>query len=197
MQCIVRSFDVAILSETDYQHISGTRVAFDFVETPSTLMELFANNSHVLGFGRHFRTNEPISKEMLDRALNAKNLSKTLERSRQLLLSKLDQIYHSEAVFDQNFNTSKVLKTLEDATLIKHVPETHWETQFSHLFSYGCNYYSYAWSSNLAETIYKQLFDQKDWRAGGEIVKNELLKWGGGRDPWIGLDKIAEQELKT
>ena len=31
----------------------------------------------------------------------------------------------------------------------------------------------------------------RDWRASGELVRRELLGWGGGRDPWIGLENIG------
>lgn len=49
-------------------------------------------------------------------------------------------------------------------------------------------------------TAEEQLRYQKDfienmgrvkWRRGGELIKLELLQVGGGRDPWIGLEKVG------
>ena len=49
----------SILSRTDLQHASGTRVMIDFVETPSTLMENFAWDHRVLKlFAKHYQTGE-------------------------------------------------------------------------------------------------------------------------------------------
>jgi intermediate peptidase len=50
-----------ILAQTQFQHLSGSRCAMDFVETPSTLLERFASDPVFLRqMTRHYRTLEPL-----------------------------------------------------------------------------------------------------------------------------------------
>ncbi|KAJ1340095.1 hypothetical protein BSLG_005306 [Batrachochytrium salamandrivorans] len=187
----------SMLAKTDFQHIAGTRVAMDFVEVPSILMELFAKSPEVLAtFGQHYQTGEPVPLELLQTRCSHLSTLEAMETQQQLKMALLDQLYHSPLAMDKSsFNTTAILEKLQNSTFpIAFAPDTHWQIQFSHLFGYGASYYSYLWSRRWASRIYRKLFHGKPmdkWREGGEEFRQHILRWGGGRDPWIGLHHIG------
>ncbi|KAJ8324572.1 Mitochondrial intermediate peptidase [Batrachochytrium dendrobatidis] len=187
----------SMLAKTDYQHIAGTRVAMDFVEVPSILMELFAKSPQVLAkFGQHYQTGDPIPMDLLEAQCLHLLTLEALETQQQLKMALLDQLYHSPlAMSKSTFNTTSILEDLQNSMFpIAFAPGTHWQIQFSHLFGYSASYYSYMWSRRWASRIYHKLFHGKpmeEWRAGGEEFRQQVLRWGGGRDPWIGLQHIG------
>ncbi|KAI8806896.1 hypothetical protein BJ742DRAFT_814746 [Cladochytrium replicatum] len=100
---------------------------------------------------------------------------------------------------ETTFKTTAMLQQLQNrVNVIPYAEGTHWQVQFGHLVGYGATYYSYFWARKWAGRVWRQLFmkpggggtDLMRWRDGGELVKDELLKWGGGRDPWIGLERM-------
>eukprot|EP00122_Pirum_gemmata_P000553 Pgem_evm1s495 len=67
---------IGMFGRAEYQHVSGTRSNFDFVEIPSILMEHFANDYRVVSqFARHYRTNEVIPESLFDDLKHKKYLS--------------------------------------------------------------------------------------------------------------------------
>ncbi|KAF0904534.1 hypothetical protein E2562_035431 [Oryza meyeriana var. granulata] len=89
----------SLLSRTEYQHFSGTRVALDVAETPSNLFEFYAWDYRVLRkFALDETTGDPIP-EKLVKALNAsRNMFPAMELQRQVtiaifMLDVLPQLY--------------------------------------------------------------------------------------------------------
>ncbi|KAJ3274814.1 Mitochondrial intermediate peptidase [Terramyces sp. JEL0728] len=186
----------SMLAQTDYQHISGTRVAMDFVEVPSILMEYFARMPQVLhDIGRHYQSGEKPPMSLVDLHLSYQNIGNGLETQNQIQIAMLDQIYHSSAVKEPNFNSSKVLYSLsKHMNPIPMLPPSKWQVQFSHLYSYGSIYYTYLWSRRWANRIFTKHFSNKssnEWREGGELLRHKVLGVGGGKDPFIGLDAVG------
>ncbi|KAJ3259578.1 Mitochondrial intermediate peptidase [Boothiomyces macroporosus] len=187
---------LAMLAQTDYQHISGTRVVMDFVEVPSILMEYFARMPELLhDIGRHHQTGERPPKSLIDLHLSYQNIGNGLETQNQIQLAMLDQIYHSAVVKDPHFDSSAALYNLsKEMNPIPMPPPSKWQVQFSHLFSYGSIYYTYLWSRRWASRIFTKHFanqPRSDWRKGGEQLRHEVLGVGGGRDPFIGLEAVG------
>ncbi|KAL2918816.1 Mitochondrial intermediate peptidase [Polyrhizophydium stewartii] len=187
----------SMLARTDFQHIAGTRVAMDFVEVPSIMMEYFARSPEVLAsFGQHYRTGEPVPIDPLRTQRSNPATLEALETQQQLQMAMLDQLYHSPLALDAaTFDTTRILQQLQDRiNPVRFAPGSHWQVQFSHLFGYGASYYSYFWSRRWASRIFRRLFADRgmaEWREGGEEVRRQVLAWGGGRDPWVGLQRIG------
>ena len=186
----------SMLSQTDFQHTSGTRVVMDFVEVPSVLMEFFANSSQVLGvIGRHFQTDEHVPIQLLESAFRKQSIMQSLETQNQIQMALLDQKYHSGLATLPGFNSSEIMFDLSKAVnSIPSPPSSRWQGQFSHLFTYGSSYYSYLWCKRWASKIYSKHFADKEmsnWRPGGDVLRKELLGVGGTRDPKVGLQKIG------
>ncbi|KAM4054824.1 peptidase family M3 domain-containing protein [Hirsutella rhossiliensis] len=195
----------SILARTCFQNVSGTRCATDFAELPSTLMEHFAADPAVLGlFARHWKTDAPLPCDLVAERIRLARRFEGSDTEHQILLAMLDQAYHSPDVARPGFDSTAVFHDVHrrNAHGPHDPPETCWQGFFGHLHSYGSTYYSYLFDRVLAERVWRVVF-----RAGGsggaalsrdagERLKQNLLKWGGGRDPWRCLaDTLADDRL--
>lgn len=111
---------------------------------------------------------------------------RSIDTHTQILLAILDQAYHSSAATSPEFDSTATLATLYgDYGLIPHVIGTSWQTQFGHLFGYGATYYSYLFDRAIASRVWRKLFAHNPLdRTVGEHYKKEVLRYGGGKDPW-------------
>ncbi|TBU63774.1 mitochondrial intermediate peptidase [Dichomitus squalens] len=171
----------SMIGRTDYQNVSGTRCATDFVELPSILMEHFLNSPIVLAL---FDRNGGFA--IRQTGTHQDDPCRSIDTHTQILLAMLDQLYHSPAVLTDTFDSTATLAQLYGSRgLIPHVSGTSWQTQFGHLFGYGATYYSYLFDRAIASRVWRQLFSQDPLNRGtGEMYKQEVLKFGGAKDAW-------------
>jgi intermediate peptidase len=180
-----------MIGRTEYQNVSGTRCATDFVELPSILMEHFLTSARVLAlFGTSAEraateANAVASNHLEDPCRN-------IDTYGQILLAVLDQTYHSRAAMESSFDSTTALADLHDKRgIVPYVPGTSWQTQFGHLFGYGATYYSYLFDRAIASRVWRQLFAHNPLnRETGELYKKEVLRHGGGEDPWTMLGSL-------
>lgn len=192
----------SILARTSFQNVSGTRCATDFAELPSTLMEHFAADPTVLSlFARHWKTDKPLPYELVAERIRVSKRFEGLDTEQQILLAMVDQAYHSPEVADAAFDSTAVFHNIQEryAHGPKDPQETCWQGFFSHLHSYGSTYYSYLFDRVLAERVWRVVFRAGAGggaiqRENGERLKQNLLKWGGGRDPWTCLAETLQDE---
>lgn len=192
----------SILARTSLQNVAGTRCATDFAELPSTLMEHFAANPAVLGlFARHWETDEALPAEMVAERIRVAKRFEGIDTEHQILLAMMDQAFHSPSVRDVSFSSTKVYHDLQEtySQAPKDPPETCWQGFFGHLHGYGSTYYSYLFDRVLAERVWRVVFSGGQGeaainRANGERLKENLLKWGGSRDPWRCLSDTLQDE---
>ncbi|KAI1828472.1 peptidase family M3 [Xylaria intraflava] len=194
----------SILARTSFHNVAGTRCATDFAELPSTLMEHFCADPSVLAlFARHYKTDEPLSYVMVAEKLRVFNRFKASDRENQIILAMLDQQYHSPIVQEDNFDSTKIYLDLQAkfGLLPADPPGTRWQGFFGHLFGYGSTYYSYLFDQVLSERVWRVVFSAGQNEAAlrrdnGERLKENLLKWGGSRDPWRCLsDALRDDRL--
>ncbi|KAL1683770.1 mitochondrial intermediate peptidase mitochondrial precursor [Schizophyllum commune] len=172
----------SMIGRTEYQNVSGTRCPTDFVELPSILMEHFLNSRQVLSLFHADSTSsssQPIGNQHEDPC-------HSIDTYAQIMLAALDQIYHSPAALEPGFDSTRELSRLHDEKgLIPYVPGTSFQTQFGHLFGYGATYYSYLFDRAIASRVWKDVFSSSPLsRETGERYKQEVLRYGGGKDPW-------------
>lgn len=190
----------SILGRTSLQNVSGTRCATDFAELPSVLMEHFAADPSVLSlFARHYETDQPLPYEMVAEKLALDKRFEGSDTEHQILLSLVDQAYHSHLALDRSFDSTTVYHQIQNfhGVLPVDPPETSWQGFFGHLFGYGSTYYSYLFDRVLAKRIWQVVFSSGQEsasidRANGERMKEKVLKWGGGRDPWRCLAEVLD-----
>jgi mitochondrial intermediate peptidase len=190
----------SILGRTALQEVSGTRCAADFAELPSILMEYFAADPSVLGlFARHYRTDQPLPFTLIAEKIALDERFAGSDMENQIILSMVDQAYHSSLPLDPFFDSTKVYHELQRAhgVLPPDPVETSWQGFFGHLYGYGATYYSYLFDRALAKRIWQVAFKSgKDGasisRANGEKMKDSVLRWGGGRDPWACVADVLD-----
>lgn len=195
----------SLCGRTALQNVSGTRCATDFAELPSVLAENFASAPEVLAlYARHWETDAPLdparvqARVALDRSLQG------AETQSQILLGLLDQAYHTAAPLDWPASESSSRRlprgTVAPSTRVyqdvwaRHAPipepqGTSWQGFFGHLFGYGATYYSYLFDRAIAGKIWQDVFQRTEGGgavdpAAGRLFREEVLRWGGGRDGW-------------
>ena len=179
-----------MIGRTEYHNVAGTRCATDFVELPSILMEHFLNSPAVLCL---FDANGTTTTDQT--ANHHKDPCHFIDTHGGIILSVLDQIYHSPAVLEPSFDSTTSLRTLFDTrALVPYVQGTSFQTQFGHLFGYGATYYSYLFDRVIASHVWRNVFSKDPLhRDLGEKYKTNVLRYGGGRDPWLMLSTLLDK----
>ncbi|TIB73974.1 hypothetical protein E3Q24_00880 [Wallemia mellicola] len=179
----------SMIGRTEYQNCSGTRCATDFVELPSILMEhILANPKIQSVVGRHWKTGKSLSPELVKAHLDQLNALPALETHGQLLMALIDQAYHSQQAplnGKLGWTTDMWYNVQSQHGVLPPIKGNAWQVQFGHLFGYGATYYSYLFDRALASKVYKDVLSHDPLSGeSGQRLRDEVLRWGGGRDPW-------------
>jgi peptidyl-dipeptidase Dcp len=149
-----------ILSDCQYNRLSGTNVARDFVEMPSQFNESFASIPEVFDhYARHYETGEPMPAELKERMLKSITFQTAYALGENLSATCIDLAWHMLASKDiptadqaLAFET-EALKTI--GLLDAQVPPRYYTSYFNHVWGggYAAGYYSYLWTEVLAVNI--------------------------------------------
>ena len=196
----------SLLSRCSFQHLSGTRAAMDFVETPSHFFETFARDPSFLSkvLARHYTTGEPMSEIRAQHLKQSHNDFRSVEVQTQIVHSKFDQ-----ALFGENpcspalggSSTTDVFEKLHKEAGVPFAVGTHWHSRFGHLVSYGAGYYGYLYAQVFAADIWSSCMSANvnsmqtsSLREGGTKIWKEMLIHGGGKDPKTMLEAVLGRE---
>ena len=149
-----------LLSNCQYNRLSGTSVARDFVEMPSQSNESFASIPEIFDhYARHCKTGEPMPADLKERMLKSINFQSAYAMGENLAATCLDLAWH--------MLPSKDIPTAEQAAqfetealrqiglLDAQIPPRYRTSYFNHVFGggYAAGYYSYLWTEVLAVNI--------------------------------------------
>jgi len=179
-----------LLSSCKYRSLSGTDVAWDFVELPSQIMENWASQPEVLRvYARHYETGEPIPDSLATGIEEAAKFNTGFESVEYLAASFLDMDWHSLTSVPQNELIDVVAfeeKAMDRIQLIPEIVVRYRSTYFTHIFdgSYPAGYYSYYWAEVLdadAFQAFKEsgIFDKEK----AESFRENILAKGATEDP--------------
>lgn len=190
----------SILARTSFQNVSGTRCATDLAELPSTLMEYFAADPSVLAlFARHYATDEPLPYNLVVEKLRQARRFEATDTENQIIMAMLDQALHSPLAHEREFNSTQIYHNIQKqfSSFLPDPEDTRWQGFFGHLSGYGSAYYSYLFDRALAQRVWDVVFKSGAdggalQRENGERLKENLLKWGGVRDPWKCLSGVLK-----
>ncbi|KJY02259.1 mitochondrial intermediate peptidase like protein [Zymoseptoria brevis] len=190
----------SICGRTALQNVSGTRCATDFAELPSVLSEYFAAAPEVLAlYARHWETDAPLDASRIAERVELDRSMQGAETESQILLAMLDQRYHSSDPLGPSNSSTEVYHDVWSK--YSSVPEpagTSWQGFFGHLFGYGGTYYSYLFDRAIAGKIWRDVFQRTQGGAvdpaAGQLYREEVLRWGGGRDGWKCVAGVLKEE---
>ena len=144
-----------LLCEVEVESLAGTRVAWDFVELPSQVLENWCWYRESLDtFARHHETGAPLPDELLAKLDAAANFRSASTCMRQLAFGKMDLDLHLRAARGETVD----LDAHWNDTLAEWLPGTTQRVpamarRFTHVFGdatgYACGYYSYKWAEVL------------------------------------------------
>ena len=179
-----------ILSDCQYNRLSGTSVARDFVEMPSQFNESFAAIPEVFDhYARHCETGEPMPAELKERMLKSINFQTAYALGENLAATCVDLAWHMLASKDiptadkaLDFET-EALKNV--GLLDAQIPPRYYTSYFNHVWGggYAAGYYSYLWTEVLAVNI-ADVFAQRGALKPetGQALRDKILSRGNTGD---------------
>lgn len=177
-----------MLSEVQYESLSGTNVKRDFVEMPSQVMENWCYEPEFLStFARHWQTGEVIPTEYIDKIRAAQNHLAGWLCLRQLNLGMTDIAFHTMAADSGEWKAEEVEAAAMD-NLLPRVEGCCTATNFSHIFGggYASGYYGYKWAEVLDADIFSRFkADGIFNRDTAEAFRREILSRGGTEHPAV------------
>ncbi len=190
-----------MFSDVKYPYFSGTNVPRDFVEFPSQVNEMWSDWPEILAnYAKHWKTGEPMPKELLDKVLSASKFNQGFTTTSYLGSAMLDQKWH-QASADQLPGADGVIafeeKALKDVGLdYAAVPPRYRTTYFGHIMGgYAAGYYAYIWSEVLDATTVQWIKNHGGLtRENGDRFRAKLLSQGGSKDALQLFRDFAEQE---
>ena len=174
-----------LLSDVNENEVSGVNgVEWDAVEFPSQFLENFAYEPKVLKlFAKHYKTNQTIPDEMIQKLVKSKNFLSAISMLRQLEFSIFDFKLHTKLY--QGDDIQNLLDTIrEETSFIKPPAYNKFQHGFSHIFGggYAAGYYSYKWAEVLSADAFMSIVDEGIF--GSDLANRyfeTILKNGGSK----------------
>ena len=179
-----------MLSDCQYNTLSGTSVARDFVEMPSQFNESFATIPEVFdNYARHYQTGEPMPADLKERMLKSINFQTAYALGENLAATCGDLAWHMLASKDiptpekaAEFETEALRQV---GLLNAQIPPRYFTSYFNHVWGggYAAGYYSYLWTEVLAVNI-ADVFAQRGALKPetGQDLRDKILSRGNTGD---------------
>src|SRR5664280_4703 len=178
------------LSQVPVRSLAGTRVAHDFVELPSQIMENWCWELKVLNrFARHWQTKEPIPPRLLQRLQAVRRFRAATAQMRQLGFAAMDLAMHMDYDPKLHGDIVSYARGIQQVYTPAPLPVDYaMVTTFSHLFArpvgYAAGYYAYKWAEVLEADAFQRFAEEGiDNRDVGQSWRRTVLAAGDSRDP--------------
>ena len=197
-----------LLSNVEFERLSGTQVLRDFVELPSQIFEHWMAEPEVLRkHARHYQTGEPIPAALLAKLKAAQTFGQGYETVRYTASALIDMAIHALTDAQAPDVLAFEAQTLAAYGLPDAVGLNHRYTHFQHLFSgngYAAGYYVYLWAEVLDCDGYQAFVEAGspfDAGVAASLLLN-IYSSGNSREPraafraFRGRDAVAEPMLR-
>jgi oligopeptidase A len=179
-----------LLSRVELRSMSGTNVAWDFVELPSQIMENWCWEREALDlFAAHYETGAPFPDDLFGKMRRARTFRAANAQMRQLGFGSVDLALHIDYSPERDGDAidyaNGILQQFSPAPL----PEGYaMIASFMHLFAspvgYGSGYYSYKWAEVLEADAFTRFRTEGVFsRETGSAFRDWILSRGDSEDP--------------
>lgn len=172
-----------LLSDVDEIFVSGINgVAWDVVEFPSQFLEYFAYDIDVLKmFAKHYKNEDVLSDEMINRLIKAKNFQSSLALLRQVEFALFDFKLHQKVY--QGYEVQNLLDDIRSQISVANPPSYNkFQNGFAHIFGggYAAGYYSYKWAEVLSADAFNLFIKNGTFNTKLASKYKELILAKGG-----------------
>ena len=179
-----------MLSRVPVHSLSGTNVAWDFVELPSQIMENWCWERAALDlFARHWETSELIPDELFVKLNKTRTYRAANMQMRQLGFGFVDLALHR--IWNGETTVLEFARQALSPFVASTLPGNYaMIASFTHLFGdpvgYGAGYYSYKWAEVLDADAFSRfrkegVFDE----TVGKSFRENILEKGDSEDPAV------------
>lgn len=184
-----------LFASQQFESLSGTATARDFVEYPSQVNEMWATDPQVLqNYAKHYKTGETIPMALVDKIEAASKFNQGYDFGETVAAALLDMKWaaltpDAAAAIDtpEEVDAFEARALKELGLEVGLVPPRYRSTYFNHIFSdpagYSAGYYSYLWTEMLDRDSRKWFRDNGGLtRANGDHYRKTVLSRGGTMD---------------
>ena len=176
-----------MLAKCNYESLSGTNVARDFVELPSQFMENYAFEEEWLQtWAVHYLTGEKLPMRYIKKIKEAAIFNEGYAMFRQLGFGFLDMTWHTQTLPVNSDITAFENSAMTKTELFPKTPYSNVSCSFSHIFGggYAAGYYGYKWAEVLDADAF-EYFSEKgifDAETAASFRQN-ILEKGASEKP--------------
>lgn len=178
------------LSRVSVRSLAGTRVAQDFVELPSQIMENWCSEQDALGlFAAHYETGAPLPEALLERLRATRTFRAASMQMRQLGFAAVDLALHIDYDPTEDGDVMDYGNRILQRYAASELPSDYGMLAgFLHLFShpvgYAAGYYSYKWAEVLDADAFGRFKREGIFNPTvGRAFRDAILAQGDARDP--------------
>jgi oligopeptidase A len=178
------------LSRVSVRSLAGTRVAQDFVELPSQIMENWCSEQDALGlFAAHYETGAPLPEALLERLRATRTFRAASMQMRQLGFAAVDLALHIDYDPTKDGDVMAYGNRILQRYAASELPSDYGMLAgFLHLFShpvgYAAGYYSYKWAEVLDADAFGRFKREGIFNPTvGRAFRDAILAQGDARDP--------------
>ncbi|KAJ6508867.1 metallopeptidase MepB [Mycena sanguinolenta] len=181
-----------LLSQTKFAKFHGTKVARDFVEAPSQMLENWCWEPEVLTkMSSHYETKQALSPALIEKIIKSRYVNVGLFFLRQVFFAKFDIKVHTDQGALQAEDYTLLWNNLrEKISLVKSEKPCPGQGSFGHISGgYDAGYYGYTYSLVFASDMYATVFKGGPLDpARGKLYRDKILKYGGSREELDSLE---------
>ena len=176
-----------MLSNVTYSSLASPDVYWDFVELPSQIMENWVGEKETLHlFAKHYKTQEIIPDELIEKIKASQAFNKGLWSLRQLSLGFLDMAWHTTDPLNIDNVAEFENQAMEKTRLLPRVDGANISCSFGHIFSggYSAGYYSYKWAESLDADAFEYFKEKGIFnKEVAESFRTNILEKGNTKPP--------------
>jgi thimet oligopeptidase len=147
------------LTRAQFTRFSAAETEWDFVEAPSQIMQHWVWQPDVLArFARHYKTGEPIPRELVERMAGSRNLNVGLRATRQIFFGTMDLALHATT---EEPDLEAAMRDSWKVTQLPYPDDTFMLAGFGHLMGgYDAGYYGYLWAEVIGDDMWGRFVEE-------------------------------------